>query len=70
MAAVVARNFLSAGLRRGGFLARVRPRRDLTTSLAAFSDKQGKEDMDELKENPYYNKYAEKIAKLQKYDVD
>lgn len=28
-----------------------------------------KEQMDELKANPYFDKYADKIAKLQKYDI-
>ena len=27
-----------------------------------------KEQIDELKKNPYFDKYADKIAKLQQYD--
>ena len=37
-----------------------------TIQISPFCNATNKEEMDELKKNPYYEKYAEKIAKLQK----
>ena len=38
-------------------------KRSLAISRRLFKDE---EDMDKLQKNPYYDKYADKIAKLQK----
>ena len=67
MALVVGRRFFTAASSESkGFLklsSRLRPRRTLFASVVSRKDR---EDMDQLKENPYFGKYADKIAKLQK----
>ncbi len=40
--------------------------RKFSRSFQLLKDKDKEEDMDELQKNPYYGKYADKIAKLQK----
>ena len=43
------------------------PKRTITRSVTLLKEvKEGEEDMEDLQKNPYYNKYADKIAKLQK----